>query len=109
MLKTLRLRDFDCLYYPAISGLIWGREMQRGPGGLWQRGVHVAPWQGPEGELVLIAIDSHRGLLPDSITVIPHGASRVDASDALWEFLEQLDPIDDSARAKIARVSLYAL
>lgn len=83
--------------------------MQRGPGGLWQRGVHAAPWQGPNGELVLIAIDSHRGLLPDSITVVPHGASRVDAADSLWAFLESLDPVDDRQRAEIARASLYAL
>jgi len=55
------------------------------------RGVYVAPWMGPDGELVLLAITSSQRLAAPPLTV-PHGADRLAASDALWEALEREDP-----------------
>lgn len=55
------------------------------------RGVYVAPWCGPQGELVLLAITSAGRLACDPL-MIPHGADRVAAADALWDALEEADP-----------------
>lgn len=56
-----------------------------------QRGVWVAPWLGADGELVLIAV-SRRGRLIGAPYLIPHGADRVAASDAMWALLDAADP-----------------
>jgi hypothetical protein len=58
-----------------------------GPG----RGVYVAPWVGPKGELVLLAIRHDHRLAGDPYT-IPNGANQALAADALWERLEREDP-----------------
>jgi hypothetical protein len=55
------------------------------------RGVYVAPWMGPDDELVLIAITAAGKLAAPPLT-IPHGASRLAASDELWAAVERVDP-----------------
>ncbi len=57
-----------------------------------KRGVYQAPWTGPNGELVLIAITADRKLACDPV-LVPHTASRVLASDAVYEKLDMLDPV----------------
>jgi hypothetical protein len=59
----------------------------------YPRGVFVAPWLGEHGELVLLARTSRRTLIPGTPLEIPHGASRLDASDRLWKRLDELDPV----------------
>lgn len=54
------------------------------------RGVFVTPWCGPNGEIILVAVTS-RNRKVDEIT-IPIGASHADASDALWQRLEEAEP-----------------
>lgn len=56
------------------------------------RGVYVAPWMGPKGEIVLIALTRFRKLAGEPF-VVPIGSSHVLAGDALWERLEHDDPI----------------
>jgi hypothetical protein len=56
------------------------------------RGVFVAPWVGANGEIVLLARTSQRTLVCDPLE-IPHGASRLEASDSLWELLAREDPV----------------
>ncbi|MFI5228497.1 MAG: hypothetical protein ACHQWU_05485 [Gemmatimonadales bacterium] len=55
------------------------------------RGVYIAPWLGPDGETILVAIDSKRRLIAEP-TVVAAGASQVLAGDALWDRLEAADP-----------------
>ena len=57
-----------------------------------RRGVYAAPWIGPTDELVLIAITSDCRLAVEPV-IVPHGASRVDAADALYAKLDALDPV----------------
>lgn len=59
---------------------------------LLQRGVWVAPWMGPNGEFVLIAIDRHHRIVGDPVTV-PAGANHVQMADELWERLDAADPM----------------
>lgn len=56
------------------------------------RGVYQAPWIGPDGEVVLIAITRQHKLAAGPVTV-PHGASRVGAADELWAVLDRVDPM----------------
>lgn len=56
------------------------------------RGVYAAPWMGPNGEIVLLAITKEHKLAGDPVTV-PVGASHHAAADALWERLDADDPI----------------
>lgn len=56
------------------------------------RGVWVAPWQGPGGELVLFAMTHEHRLLCDPL-IVPHGADHVAAADALYDELEACDPV----------------
>lgn len=63
-----------------------------------RKGVYVAPWMGPDGELVLLAITATRRLAVPPLT-IAHGADRVAASDELWDALDQAEP-DPRARLK---------
>jgi hypothetical protein len=63
------------------------------------RGVWIASWDGPNGETVLLAIDSAHRLLGLPMAV-PMGWSVERASDALWLVLDTLDPENDAlARA----------
>jgi hypothetical protein len=55
------------------------------------RGVWVAPWVGPNDEMVLLAITSDGKLATANPVVIPNGASRIDVSDQLWQLLDEMD------------------
>jgi hypothetical protein len=55
------------------------------------RGVWVAPWVGPNGEIVLLALRRDNRLAGEP-HVIPLGASHVLAADELWERLDREDP-----------------
>ena len=56
------------------------------------RGVYVAPYLGPDGEIVLLAITSSRKLATSGPVIVPHGADRVAAAEALWDLLDRVDP-----------------
>jgi hypothetical protein len=56
------------------------------------RGVYVAPWVGPEGEVVLLAITRDGKLAGDPL-IIQHGGNHVEAGDRMWDRLEEGDPI----------------
>lgn len=56
------------------------------------RGVWNAPWTGPNGELVLIALES-RGRLIDGPVAVPRGVDHVTVADTLWELLDTVDPL----------------
>ena len=58
------------------------------------RGVWIAPWRGPNDELVLFAQDSKAHLVTDPVT-IPHGADRVAIADGLWDLLTWAEPEPD--------------
>lgn len=75
---------------------------------LLERGVWKALWQGPSGEIVLLAITSDHKLLTGTPHMISAGADHIAAADALWELLEVRDPVTaeqaDTARRRILRV-----
>lgn len=52
-----------------------------------ERGVFVAPWVGPNGEHVLIAIDS-RGRLVGEPTTVEGDCVFQQVAEVLWELLE---------------------
>lgn len=58
-------------------------------GELLDRGVWVAPWLGPKGEMVLIGITANQQLATSY--TIPNGASRVVASDRVWDAIEDAE------------------
>ena len=58
---------------------------------LGHRGVWKAPWRGPNGELVLFAMDSKKRLADGPLTV-SHQADHVKAADGMWELLDRVDP-----------------
>lgn len=64
------------------------------------RGVWIAPWVGPDGELVVYAIDS-TNRLGISPVVIPHGVDHVALVDQLWEELDRRDPVTVSPTATL--------
>jgi hypothetical protein len=55
-----------------------------------QRGVYVAPWMGPDGEIVLIAITSRRRKLIEEM--IPRGADHVAFAVQVQAMLDEADP-----------------
>jgi hypothetical protein len=57
-----------------------------------ERGVYVAPWIGPNGETVLIAISRAGHLVGDPLT-IPIGGNHVGSGDDMWDRLEADDPV----------------
>jgi len=59
---------------------------------LYGRGVWIAPWMGPNGETVLVALNRHDRQLGDVI-LIPAGGNHLAASDELWARVERDDPI----------------
>src|SRR4051812_13197393 len=61
------------------------------------RGVWQAPWFGPDGQRVLLAVTS-RGTLAEDPVVLPHGASLVAAADRLDALLERVDDVRRSLR-----------
>ena len=61
--------------------------------GLFERGVWKAPWMGPAGEIVLVAVSAARHLIGRPFTV-PLGGDHVGAVDRLLARLERQDPLD---------------
>lgn len=59
-----------------------------------KRGVYIAPWKGPNGEFVLLAITREQKLACPP-RVIPIGGNHVQAGDEMWDLLESSDPIPD--------------
>jgi hypothetical protein len=55
------------------------------------RGVFVAPWNGRNGERILVAVDRQNRFVEKRL--IPAGEPDIRASDELWELLERLDPV----------------
>lgn len=55
------------------------------------RGVWQAPFDGPDGEMVLVAVTS-RGWLNELPVVVPHGADRSGMADAMLTRLDLADP-----------------
>ena len=56
-------------------------------GELLERGVWSAPWIGPNGELVLLAVTEASKLAAPPY-IVPDGASRIDAADLMWDEIE---------------------
>lgn len=54
------------------------------------RGVWVAPWMGPDGETILVAVKRNGRLA--TWTMLRPGDDHVGASDDLWSILEAQDP-----------------
>ena len=54
------------------------------------RGVWNAPWSGPNGELVLLAIDSQHRLINGPM-VVARGTDHVMVADAMWDLLDACD------------------
>lgn len=70
-----------------------------GDGGVVGRGVHRSRWLGPNGEVILFALD-HRHWEIGERTLVPWTADQhalhaaIDAAtEALWERLEARDPM----------------
>lgn len=61
-------------------------------GPLLDRGIFKAPWQGPQGEWVLLAVKSDHSLAIPPVTV-PQGGTLPDVYDDLHRILDHLDPI----------------
>jgi hypothetical protein len=66
--------------------------MRHGSLELLNRGVYQAPWLGPNGELVLLAVRKDHRLNAEP-TVVPNGASRIAAAERLLDDLEGDDPV----------------
>jgi len=69
------------------------------------RGVWVAPWQGPRGELVLVSVTSRRRKLEER--TVPLGADGVAISEAMFAALDRADPGKPSGviRPRLSRVA----
>lgn len=55
------------------------------------RGVWVAPWMGPNGELILVAVRRDDRRVAER--VLSAGDDHVKASDELWAAIEREDPL----------------
>lgn len=55
------------------------------------RGVWVAPWMGPGGELVLVAVRRDDRMVDQRM--LTFGDDHVRASEELWAALERADPV----------------
>ncbi len=63
---------------------------------LLERGVWKACWQGPHGEIVLLAVRSDHKLLAGQPHLIELGADHIAAADSLWNVLDLCDPVTPS-------------
>lgn len=61
------------------------------PGTRVRRGLHIAPWMGAAGELVLLAITSGRRLAAPPLE-IPWGADSLSMAAELQAVLDEADP-----------------
>ena len=55
-----------------------------------RRGVYTAPYRGPHGEPVVIAIDSHGRCVYDAL--VYRDSDLDDVVSALWRLLDRQDP-----------------
>jgi hypothetical protein len=62
--------------------------------GILGRGVFQAPWLGPNGEMVLVSINS-RHEKHEELTVT-HGANRIDVGEAMEARLDAADPQNEA-------------
>lgn len=62
------------------------------------RGVWLAPWQGPNGEMILVAVSGQRRRIAEH--EVPIGANHVDAAERLLDRLDLEDP-DPRSRLKV--------
>jgi hypothetical protein len=56
------------------------------------RGVWIAPWLGPNGETILVALNRHERQLGEQMMISP-GSNSLAASDELWARVERDDPV----------------
>lgn len=75
---------------------------------LLNRAVHIAPWQGENGEIVLIAVTARGTLLREPLTVALRG-DHIAAADALWDELDRADPRVPAKREVAARRGCLAI
>lgn len=54
------------------------------------RGVWVAPWMGPNGEIILVAVRRNDRMVDQRMLLF--GDDHVRAADELWAALEREDP-----------------
>lgn len=59
-------------------------------GRLLERGVHVEPYLGPNGETVLVLIDHHHRKIGERLVQV--GDSHLDIADEAWDEVDRLDP-----------------
>lgn len=67
-------------------------EMRQSNGQAFGRGVWMAPWLGPNGETILVAVTREKRLAGEPV-IVPIGGNHVAASDELWDRLDGRDPI----------------
>ncbi len=56
------------------------------------RGVWIAPWMGPNGEMILVGLNRHDRQIGDPL-MIPLGGNHLAASDELWKRVDRDDPM----------------
>lgn len=78
-------------------------------GKLCERGVWKLGARGPSGEFILFAVDSEHRLVPDSLTIVPLGSDHIAAVDALWDRLDEVDPVTADGEQAIRRKRIQLL
>lgn len=74
-----------------MSGSLIARRPPQRIGQFLERGVWKAPWMGPQGEMVLLAVaGSHR--LVGEPKLLPRGCDFIAAHDQMWDLLDEGDP-----------------
>lgn len=73
------------------------------PHSLLARGVHVARYMGPKGEIVLEPATSAGSLVTILPIVVPLGSNHIKAAEDLWDMLDAMDPLTDSAADELRR------
>jgi hypothetical protein len=61
------------------------------PGSPCKRGLHIAPWMGENGEIVLLAMTSRKTLAVPPLE-IPWGSDSVAMAEELEAILDRVDP-----------------
>lgn len=75
---------------------------------LLDRGVHIAPWLGARGEIVLLSVTAGHMLLHEP-RLIPRGSDHVEAADELWDELEARDNVDGPAHTEPTQRCLWIM
>lgn len=77
-------------------------------GPMADRGIYPLPCYGPNDEWVFVGISSTRRLVLGPVYV-PNGHSLIDAVDALWDKLDELDPVSDQDFDALRRRTMRAV